>query len=57
MRSDLSTSDIVYVSRYDQRVKRVQDVVKEQTNGSDTDCRALAVRVLHALDTIPEKMR
>ncbi|WP_216208736.1 DUF6307 family protein [Amycolatopsis aidingensis] len=51
------TSNPVFVSRYDQRVKLVQDVLKEHTAHSDEQCRELAVQVLCTLDTIPEKMR
>ncbi|GAB3500073.1 DUF6307 family protein [Amycolatopsis cihanbeyliensis] len=51
------TSSPVFVSRYDQRIKLVQDVLKEHTTYSDEKCRELAVQVLHTVDTIPEKMR
>jgi hypothetical protein len=51
------TSNTVFVSLYDKRVKLVQDVLKEHTKHSDEECHALAVRVLHTLDTIPEKVR
>jgi hypothetical protein len=51
------TSNALFVSRYDHRVKLVQDIVKANTQLSDQKCRALAVRLVHALDTIPEKVR
>lgn len=51
------TSNTVFVSPYEKRVKLVQNILKEHTKHSDEECRALAVQVLHTLDTIPEKMR
>ncbi|HVW42388.1 MAG TPA: DUF6307 family protein [Amycolatopsis sp.] len=51
------TSSTVYVSLYEKRVKLVQDVLKKDTKLSDEECQALAVRVLHTLDTVPEKVR
>ncbi|MEU3272003.1 DUF6307 family protein [Saccharomonospora sp. NPDC006951] len=51
------TSHTVFVSLYDKRVKLVQDVLNEHTNHTDEECRVLAVRVLHTLDTIPERIR
>jgi Family of unknown function (DUF6307) len=51
------TSNTLFVSRYDYRVKLAQDIVKENTQLSDQECRALAVRLVHTLDTIPEKVR
>ena len=49
------TTDAVFVSRYDLRVKLVRDVLKENTKLSDDVCQALAVKLLHAMDTIPER--
>lgn len=51
------TSNTVFVSPYEKRVKLVQDVLKEHTKHSEKECRALAVWVLRTLDTIPEKIR
>ena len=45
------------VSRYQQRVKLVQDVVKAHSGLDDKVALEIAVDVLHALDTIPEKVR
>jgi hypothetical protein len=47
----------VMVSRYQQRVKLVQDVVKAHSRLDDKVAFEIAVDVLHALDTIPEKVR
>ncbi|WP_179956989.1 DUF6307 family protein [Amycolatopsis anabasis] len=51
------TANIAYISRYEQRVKLVQDVLKARTKLSDSECHTLAVQVLHTLDRIPEKLR
>lgn len=51
------TTEAAFASRYDQRVRMVRDVLKENTELSDTACQALAVRLLHTMDTIPEQMR
>ncbi len=51
------TMDVAFVSRYDLRIKLVQDVLKENTDLSETACQALAVRLLHTIDTVPERMR
>ena len=51
------TTEAAFVSRYDLRVELVRDVLKENTKLSDTACQALAVRLLHTMDTIPEQMR
>jgi Family of unknown function (DUF6307) len=50
-------AETVYVSRYHQRVKLVQDIVKAQSGLDDKVAAEIAVQVLHALDTIPEKVR
>jgi hypothetical protein len=47
----------VMVTRYQQRVKLVQDVVKAHSGLDDKVAHEIAVDVLHALDTIPEKVR
>jgi hypothetical protein len=46
-----------FVSRYDQRVKLVHDVVTAHTKLDDKTASKLAVLVLHAIDSIPEKVR
>lgn len=42
---------------YERRVIRVRDVVRECAELDDAAATALAVRVLRALDTIPERIR
>ena len=44
-------------TRYQQRCFAVRDVVKQHTTLSDEAALELAKQMLHALDTIPEKMR
>jgi len=51
------TTKAAFASRYDLRVKLVREVLKENTKLSDTACQALAVRLLHTMDTIPEQLR
>ena len=51
------TTEVAFASRYDQRVRLVRDVLKENTELPDAACQALAVRLLHTMDTIPERMR
>ncbi|HEY3261735.1 MAG TPA: DUF6307 family protein [Pseudonocardiaceae bacterium] len=50
-------AETLFVSRYDRRVKLVQDVVKAHSGLDDVIAGKIAVQVLHALDTIPEKVR
>ncbi|WP_275291856.1 DUF6307 family protein [Amycolatopsis sp. La24] len=51
------TSELDYVSRYDQRLAAVRDVLKQDTGLTDAACRALAVRLLRLLDEAPEQLR
>ncbi|NBH04092.1 DUF6307 family protein [Amycolatopsis sp. SID8362] len=51
------TTNAAFVSRYDLRVELVRDVLKENTELSDDACQALAVRLLHTMDAVPERMR
>lgn len=44
-------------SPYEIRVERVRDTVRANSKLDDKAATALAVHVLHALDTIPEKVR
>ena len=46
-----------YVSRYELRVKLVQDTLTKHSTLGDDASHELAVHVLHALDHIPEKVR
>lgn len=45
------------LTQYERRVKIVQDTVKANSQLDDKAASELAVHVLHALDTIPEKVR
>ncbi|OXM68903.1 DUF6307 family protein [Amycolatopsis vastitatis] len=51
------TTDVAFVSRYDLRVKLVRDVLKQNTKLSDSAGQALAVQLLHTMDSILERMR
>ncbi|HVK19788.1 MAG TPA: DUF6307 family protein [Actinokineospora sp.] len=48
---------VAYLSRYDLRVKLVQDTLAANAKLSAKSAHALAVHVLNALDHIPEKVR
>jgi hypothetical protein len=45
------------VSGYEQRLRSVQDVVRKNTELDDNAARELAVKVVHAIDHIPEPTR
>ncbi|WP_329052909.1 DUF6307 family protein [Amycolatopsis sp. NBC_01488] len=49
--------ETVYVSRYEQRVKLVEDVVKNNSPLSDREAHGLAILLLRKLEEIPEKVR
>ncbi|WP_409181232.1 RGCVC family protein [Amycolatopsis sp. VS8301801F10] len=49
--------ELDYVSRYDQRLAAVRDVLKQDTGLTDAACQALAARLLHLLDEAPEQLR
>lgn len=49
--------ETVFVSRYAQRVKLVEDVVKDSSPLSAEEAHALAIRLLRTLEEIPEKVR
>ena len=53
----MTGSNGTYISMYEQRVRLVADVVKQNSKLSDKAAVELAKRVLHAIDHIPEKMR
>jgi len=44
-------------TQYELRVTRVRDAVREHSKLDNNAASELAVHVLHALDTIPEKIR
>jgi hypothetical protein len=51
------TSFTAFTPRYERRVKLVQSIVQSHTNLDESAASDLAVHILHALDTIPEKLR
>ena len=51
------TLETLFVSRYERRVKLAQDVVQSRTTLDDKAAFELAVHLVHALDTVPEKTR
>lgn len=51
------STENVYVSRYDKRVNLVQAVLKEDTKLSEKVSQALAVKLVHTLDSVPEHVR
>ena len=49
--------EVVYISRYDQRVRLVADALTQNSELADEAAVELAKHVLDALDHIPEKIR
>lgn len=49
--------DVSFVSRYERRVAFVKEVIAENSTLDDDVARELAVRVVHAIDHIPEPTR
>lgn len=47
----------IHTSAYERRLKMVQDVLTDRTDLVGEAARDLAVRVLSALDHIPERVR
>jgi hypothetical protein len=50
-------SPTTFVSRYHQRVAFVQDVLRSNSTLGDKAAHELAVKVVHAIDHIPEPTR
>jgi hypothetical protein len=50
-------SQSTLISPYEKRVKLVQDTLKAHSKIDDTAAGELAVHVLHALNSIPERIR
>jgi hypothetical protein len=50
-------TDTSFVSRYEQRVRFVQNVLQQNSELDDNAARELAVKVVHAIDHIPEPTR
>ncbi|MFD8496764.1 DUF6307 family protein [Amycolatopsis sp. NPDC059657] len=46
-----------FVSRYEKRVKLVEDVLKDSSSLSAEEAHTLAIRLLRTLEQIPEKVR
>ena len=53
----MSTNRTATLSGYERRLQTVADAVRGHTKLSDKAAGEVAVHVLHALDTIPEKLR
>jgi Family of unknown function (DUF6307) len=51
------TSPITFQTPYDLRVELVKDTIRAHSKLGDKAASELAVHVLHALNSIPEKMR
>jgi hypothetical protein len=51
------TTTVEYMSRYDQRVKLVNDTVRKHSKLGEKASLELAEHVLQALDHMPEKVR
>lgn len=50
-------TDVAFVSRYQKRVKFVQDTLMQNTKLGDKAAHELAVKVVFAIDHIPEPTR
>lgn len=50
-------SETTFISRYEKRVTFVADVIKENSALKGDKAHALAVKVVHAVDHIPEPSR
>jgi hypothetical protein len=51
------TAQTIALSRYEGRLKTVADVIQAHSKLSAKAAGEIAVRVLHSLDTIPERIR
>jgi uncharacterized protein DUF6307 len=45
------------ITRYRMRIDRVKHIVLEHTKLDDAEALALAVHMVHELDTVPERLR
>jgi hypothetical protein len=50
-------SDVTFISRYDKRVQFVQETLRQNSKLDDKASFDLAVKVVYALDHIPEPTR
>ena len=53
----MTASAVLLKTPYGRRVELVKSVIQDKSKISDDQAREIAVHVLHALDSIPEKMR
>jgi hypothetical protein len=53
----MSTDNIVVQSGYERRLQTVVEAVRGHSKLNDKAAGEVAVHILHALDTIPEKLR
>lgn len=51
------TSPAEPTTRYQLRVERVKHIVMEHTELTDAEALALAVHMVHELDSVPERIR
>ncbi|WP_205215185.1 DUF6307 family protein [Amycolatopsis albispora] len=51
------TVETPFVSRYDARVKLIEEAVTANSKLKEKDAAALAVHILRAIDSAPEKIR
>lgn len=57
MTASSSTSGTTFVSRYEQRVMLVADVLRKNSTLDEKTAHELAVHVVYAIDHIPEPKR
>jgi hypothetical protein len=57
MTASSSTSSTTFVSRYEQRVMLVADVLRKNSTLDEKTAHELAVHVVYAIDHIPEPKR
>jgi hypothetical protein len=52
---EYAMTDTIFVSRYEKRIRFVQDVLKENSKLGDKASHDLATKVVYAIDHIPEE--
>jgi uncharacterized protein DUF6307 len=53
----VASTDTPFISAYDRRVMLVRDQITAHSALDEKTAATIAVHVLHAIDTIPEKIR